>query len=85
MAKKNMELLLIYLFSNAHFKPRLGLYIKANKIKAESSSLHSLGMQSCPVAVSLEHFHLWEKQIHKVPRKNLPAFPYFITSQNQNN
>lgn len=81
MSRKDTELLLIYLFFNTHFKPKVGLYIKANKTKAESSSLHSLGMQSCPVAGSLEHFHYWEKQIHKLPRRNLPAFPYFITFQ----
>lgn len=85
MSKKDLELLLIYLFFNTHFKSKVGLYIKASKTKAESSSSHSLGMQSCPVAASLEHFHYWEEQIHKLRRKNLPAFPYFIISQNQEN
>lgn len=77
MSKKDIELLLIYLFFNTHFKWKLGLYIKANKTKAESSSLHNLGMQSCPVAASLEHFHYWEKQMHKEEPTSLSVFYYF--------
>lgn len=85
MSKEDIELLLIYLFFNTCFKPKLGLYIQANKTKAESSSLHSLGMQSCPWQPVWGIFVTEKKQMHKLPRKNLPAFLCFIISQDQNN
>lgn len=41
VSKKDIELLLIYLFFNTHFKSKVGLYIRASKPKAESSSLQA--------------------------------------------
>lgn len=56
-----MELLLSYLFSNIQFKPKVSPHIQDNKTKTESSAFHSMWMQSSSVAVSLRHFHYWEK------------------------
>jgi len=74
---QDMEPLLIYLFINIHFKPEIGPHIKDNKTKAEHSSFHSTKLVS---GSQFKAFSSLRKETHKLPRKNLLAFQYFISS-----